>query len=396
VRPPHLLVDVTQFVGQPATSGVQRTLWHLAKRWPGNLVEALFGTRVGDRMITVEPATLAQVIGSAFERRPRTDSNPGTATNDVLAAIEAASTLAIPVDDLDIYFDGYLLPEPTWRPDVLATAAAVVANPMVRTFALVYDALPQVSPWHFGGHHQLHTSAFFRLLTEFEHVAAISDAVAGVWTDRLRRRPGGDMTVIRPGADAFLPGPATAPAEPAFVAIGTVEPRKRYALLLAAMERLWASKRPWGLDIYGGPLAIEDPKLVARLDDLASDGTLVRWHRDASDDELRAAILRATAVVFLSRDEGYGLPPLEALRLGVPVIVDDGLPALEATPTDGQIRLHDASVDSLVDALIAVADPERNAELRAGVRSLSLPSWSEFAARVEGWVADRIAVKGSL
>lgn len=394
---PHLLVDVTQYVSHPATSGVQRTLWQLARRWTGDQVDALFGALVGDRMVIVEPAAFAHLLGTTFGTDvPDTPGSGEAGPSDVaVAAMRDAQVLALPVDDVEVHFDGYLLPEPTYRPDTLATAAAMVANPAVQSFALVYDALPQVAPWHFGGPHQLHTSAYFRLLTEFEHVACISEAAARDWTDRLRRRPGGDVIVIRPGADAFLPGRAAAPAQPTFVMIGTVEPRKRYKLAVAAVERLWEAEVPCRLEIYGHPLAIEDPAFLARLEELSARDGRLRWRRDATDDELRAAILGATAVVFLSEDEGYGLPPLEALRLGVPVVVDGGLPALEGLPSDGQVRLRHATVEAIRAALVDVSDPLRNEELRAAASTLSLPTWREFAAGVERWVADRLCVGGT-
>ena len=235
---PHLLVDVSQYVSHPVTSGVQRTLWQLARRWTGDLVDALFAVRVDDEMVIVDRQSFSELLGTAFtaDGPPGAEALP-TAVS-VLDAMRREQVLSLPVDAVDVHFDAYLLPEPTYRPDTLSTAAAMVENPAIRSFALVYDALPQVSPWHFGGPHQLHTSAFFRLLTEFEHVACISEAAAHDWSERLRRRPGGDVTVIRPGADAFLPGVADAPSLPTFVLIGTVEPRKRYALAVEAAERM--------------------------------------------------------------------------------------------------------------------------------------------------------------
>ena len=63
---PHLLVDVSQYVGHPVTSGVQRTLWQLARRWTGDLVDALFAVRVDDEMVIVDRQSFSELLGTAF------------------------------------------------------------------------------------------------------------------------------------------------------------------------------------------------------------------------------------------------------------------------------------------------------------------------------------------
>ena len=91
-------------------------------------------------------------------------------------------------------------------------------------------------------------------------------------------------------------------------------------------------------------------------------------------------------MLFVSDAEGYGLPPLEALAVGCPVIVSAKLQhwTHSRAPPD---RLKEPSVETLVAAVQDLANPTSNAAHRAKLKELTLPTWEAYAARVEEWVA---------
>jgi len=98
------------------------------------------------------------------------------------------------------------------------------------------------------------------------------------------------------------------PRAPYFVALGAVEPRKNVDLLLAT----WAT--------FDTPPTLY---LIGAVDSALRDRTLptgVVVRSDVADDELAALLSGARALLFPSLAEGYGLPLLEALAAGVPVI----------------------------------------------------------------------------
>ena len=103
---PHLLVDVSQYVSHPVTSGVQRTLWQLARRWTGDLVDALFAVRVDDEMVIVDRQSFSELLGTAFtaDGPPGAEALP-TAVS-VLDAMRREQVLSLPVDAVDVHFDG--------------------------------------------------------------------------------------------------------------------------------------------------------------------------------------------------------------------------------------------------------------------------------------------------
>ena len=99
------------------------------------------------------------------------------------------------------------------------------------------------------------------------------------------------------------------------VAVGTLEPRKNLAAVLAGYRSRAGAQLP-PLVLVGGA------GWGAELD---LDGLQGRVHRPGHlpIDQLRQVVAGARLLVFPSLDEGFGLPPLEALACGVPVLASD-------------------------------------------------------------------------
>lgn len=137
------------------------------------------------------------------------------------------------------------------------------------------------------------------------------------------------------------------------VAVGTVEPRKDYPLLVQAFEAV-ASQRPDLALVLVGP----DGWGSAALDDaLARCRVRRRIVRTGflPDAVLSRVLAEARVLAYPSRYEGFGFPPLEAMALGVPVVAT-AVGALPEVLGDGAVLVPPADVDALADALAAVVD----------------------------------------
>lgn len=166
-------------------------------------------------------------------------------------------------------------------------------------------------------------------------------------------------------------------SRPSALMVGTLEPRKGHADVLAAYELIWERGGHGNLVIVGRP-GWKNDALIGRLRQHPQRGARLFWLEDASDEALERIYQACHGVIVASLAEGYGLPLLEALGHGKPVLARD-IPVF---------RLHQACG---IDYFDASATPEQLAArlepwLQRGpvVRSTlpSLQSWSAAAHAV--------------
>ena len=192
-----------------------------------------------------------------------------------------------------------------------------------------------------------------------------------------RHHLSGRVMVIPPGSalDAVTPGAVPAGLPEDFVlAVGTIEPRKNYPILLEAHRRLAdrpplvvVGQRGWGsADIVRG--LEQDPKVV------------LLGHTD--DATLRALYRRARLLVFPSLYEGFGLPLLEAMAEGLPAVVSSA-GALSEVAGGAALLVRPDDPAAIADAMRSVLDdPGLAARLSERGRARAAQfSWRSSARR---------------
>lgn len=188
-----------------------------------------------------------------------------------------------------------------------------------------------------------------RLLGRATLVLTPSEATA----DAVRRHVAGAEVLATPLAAFALPSPASGerPDGPVVLHVGGLVPRKD---LVTAVRAIAASRRGAHL-VLVGPDGPARERVVDEADRL---GVRDRVHLVGRvDDEALAGWYAAAAVVITTtRGEGFGLPVLEALGAGVPVVASD-LPVLREVGADavtyvpvGEADGFGAAIDDLIDA----------------------------------------------
>lgn len=193
--------------------------------------------------------------------------------------------------------------------------------------------------------------------------------------------------VVAPLAPAALPAPdATRPlAAPYFVVLGTIEPRKNHLLLLHLWRQLieeQGARAPRLVVI--GHRGWECEQVVDMLERCeALHGVVVEESR-CDDARLATWLCHAQALLFPSFIEGFGMPLVEALSNGLPVIASDQQAFREIA---GDIPEYVDPLDGVAwkQGILAYADtmaPRRLAQMDR-LRAFNAPTWNEHFAPVE-------------
>ena len=163
------------------------------------------------------------------------------------------------------------------------------------------------------------------------------------------------------------------------LAVGTIEPRKNLLTLVRALDQILRTTalRPQ-LVIAGGEGWLTD-ELYAFLA-ASCCAERVRFIGYTSDDELRALYSSCRISVYPSLYEGFGLPPLEAMACGAPVIAGR-IPVIEETVGRTAVLFDPTNSEDLASKIVQLWNNERQraALSEAGLRHAADFTWQKTA-----------------
>jgi glycosyltransferase involved in cell wall biosynthesis len=173
---------------------------------------------------------------------------------------------------------------------------------------------------------------------------------------------------------------------PHFVIVGTIEARKNHQLLLDIWRRMAASEPDPPILVVIGQRGWEAEETIAMLDDPAMFGGSVVELGRCSDDELASIIAGARALLMPSFAEGFGLPVIEALELGTPVIASD-LPVFREIAGDIPTYVDPSDRRAWRTAIGSFVEdgPERQRQLDR-IPGYCAPDWATHFRIVDGWI----------
>ncbi|HWQ12459.1 MAG TPA: glycosyltransferase family 1 protein [Roseiflexaceae bacterium] len=229
-----------------------------------------------------------------------------------------------------------------------------------------------------------------RVITVSDWTAHDVKRLLGVPHEKLR-------TVHHAPGEGFGPQPAAAKRvgeayglhRPFFFYAGTLSPRKNVRVLVEALGRL-RDELPHDLVLTGGPGYIETP-----LDDLVARYGLagrVRRLGLVPRADLAALYSAAEALVFPSRYEGFGIPALEAMACGCPVICSNAT-SLPEVVADAALTFDPQDVAALAGHMRAIAGSRalRGRLAAAGLARAGAFSYTRAAREVLAVLEEAVA-----
>lgn len=213
-----------------------------------------------------------------------------------------------------------------------------------------------------------------RILVPTEYVGAEVVMHLGVWPNKV--------SVTGLGCDHMaraLPARGFPPAtEPYVLTVSRVDNRKNHVRMLRAFELLVKEGLPhrW---IVVGPPGHGHEHFRRALADSTARGR-VEWRQGVSDDELPRLYARASLFLFASLNEGFGLPPLEAMVAGTPVVAGS-VTAMPEVCGDAAWYVEPTDVERIFEGMRRVlAEPELAEDLvLRGRQRARLFTWKNTA-----------------
>jgi glycosyltransferase involved in cell wall biosynthesis len=279
-------------------------------------------------------------------------------------------------------------------------------RPGVRTVLTVYDVIPLRHPEHSSARARL----LFRVTTTLAlrsaaQVTAISEAARQDFIADFRVPPARIRTIPLAADPAFRPQPPAAIAdlrrrydlpERFVLYLGSNKPHKNLVRLVQAWRMVnERSKMEDCRLVIAGAWDPRYPEAKAlaeslnttslcdetNLQSVVSSSPPIAWLGRIPEADLPALYTAATAFVFPSLFEGFGLPVLEAMACGAPVVCSN-VSSLPETAGDAALLVDPTDAAALAAALgRVVSEPGLAAELRErGLRQAARFTWTRTAA----------------
>ena len=224
-------------------------------------------------------------------------------------------------------------------------------------------------------------------------IVAISEYTKGLVQARLGV-PGERITVCYPGAPAWRvreepqsPGP--------ILHVGTIEPRKNVSAVIRAYLALARRRADTPPLVFAGRIATPPAALLHGEEEQEVFRSRVTFLGYVSDEQRLQLYRDASMLVIASSDEGFGIPALEAMTIGLPVVaVSRG--SLPEVVGEAGLFVDPGHPDALSEAMRRLLEDAglRRAQAAKGVTRARQFDWDVSAARLRRAFAEAVARRG--
>lgn len=355
------LVDVDFSARHRLSTGIQRVVRNLTPRWS-----------------TSRDVEIVRWKGMSYTRL--TEEEAVRAGCDTAFSADAGSVRLIP------WGVPVLLPEVPFPGHGARLSALAEFSP--NHVALVgYDCIPVISAELVRDVEREKFGEYLELVKYADVVAGISESAAAEFRGFVSALAPQGLTgprVVSCGLPTTVPvdpegEKVPRPELPEVLCVGSLDTRKNQIALVEATEHLWRQGVRFRLNLLGAGGA-QPGDLLRLIEQLKDAGRPLEVGKGVTDARLDRAYRRARVVVFPTLHEGFGLPVVEALSYGVPVITSDFGSTKEIGEGAGALLVDPEDVWALAAAIKDVLeDDELHARLVSEARSRPPRTWDDYA-----------------
>ena len=368
-----LFLDLSQFLADPMRTGIQRIGGEICRYLPRN---AAIPVRLHSGRLLALPPELIDAIAGYF----RDTSESAAANITRFGAVENGSPVELSSCDT------VLVPE-IFGEDRAAFFLAMNEAEFKRCRFIVYDLLPLSHPEYFPRWVPLAMSLYYKVVREASGCGFISEYTRDTYYSRLKRARSHEGVVLALGSDSLGPRVETPRLDRplTFSVLGTIEPRKNHELILEAFAPLLRQVKALRLNFIG-KMGWVDREFAQKVHNMAADKSVgFEFYSVLDDHAIRRCVSEARATIYVSTAEGYGLPPVESLWLGTPVIASATIPSLQPLGNTGIHYVEPLNAHNLRQAVLAFLDDTYANQKTEETAHLNLPTWHSFTQEVVQW-----------
>jgi len=378
------VADVGHTAGATFLTGIQRVVWETTRRWVRDHDVLLLGW-------SPEAKALRALTVAETERMARGSEAASMTVDDA----QSETDLIVPWECR------YLITEVPAEPERLDLLRALARFGHNTVNVLAHDLIPvTTSETVNAAAGMAYTFALYLSVIRYaKHIVAVSQASAVEYRGWARAlaalgEPVPQIAAVPlPFAAVEVSDQDLAQARqrflvgdlPMVLVVGSHEPRKNHLAVLQAASLLWREGLFFSLTFIGGQSWAAD-EFNQSLALLRAAGRPVESVTGVGEALLWSAYRLARFTVFPSLNEGFGLPVVESLSVGTPVITSN-FGSMAETAADGGCVLVDPRNDHALAAAMRrlLLDDQLVADLRAQALSRPSRTWDDYAAQV--WAA---------
>lgn len=281
-----------------------------------------------------------------------------------------------------------------FSPNFLSMPDVIRAAPWIKNFVVVHDIIPIVTPQYATASTSLGFSEKLKRLNKEDWIFTVSK-----WSKddlcHYAQNIDPDRVIVNPIAagEHFYPSSDKEkdllvrrkygiPQEGKYLlSLGALEKRKNLPVIFEVLEKLVLQEKVRDLNMV--LVGHDNPDYVKKLKDLSSYRAIrnhVLFTGRVPDEDLSSLYSGSEAFIFPSYYEGFGLPPLEAMQCGVPVVTSNSSSLPEVVGDAGVLVAPDDS-DGMAEAVLKILNDSSYREMlsKKSIERARKFSWDEHA-----------------